>query len=112
MKLTLSLRYANDYANERPLTNIVWDSEAGTVTGPDAFEVRARLDSAIEVGSVTIDPIPTGYDISDPYHRPDEFAAVLSTRWLLTTELRALYPDIPEIDMEEFSENVRDRILF
>lgn len=95
MKLTFELRY--ETGDGKPLA-VTWDSETGTVTGPGAVDVRASLDSALRVGRACLYPPPASYDISDPYHRPDEFAAVIGSVWRVPPELREFYPVVDDMD--------------
>ncbi|WP_022946970.1 hypothetical protein [Methylohalobius crimeensis] len=115
MKFTLELQ---PYTGEREPLSVTWDSEAGTVTSPGAAEVKSLLDSAAEVGYTSIHPIPSTYAISDPYHRPDEFAAVIGSSWRVPEALKAFYPKVESIDDtvylidEDGNETPIGRVLF
>ncbi len=63
--------------------HIIWDSDKGTVTGPNAPHVMSYLAYALEEGGVISHPYPTGYNISDPLHNMVEMAALLSSMRLL-----------------------------
>lgn len=94
MKLDLELTRRTGGAALR----CTWDSDAGTVTGPDAEEVKRFLDSAVKSGFASLYPEPSSCEVSDPYRRPEEFAAVMGYLFHLPPDLQAVYPVVEEID--------------
>lgn len=72
---------------------LVWDSEAGTVTGPDRERVMALIPGSGPF-TVSLRVSPESAVISDPLRDPLEMAILLGTRWDLPPELEALYPEL------------------
>lgn len=69
-----------------------WDSEAGTVSGPDADTVRALASDS----QILIQPWPTVHKFSgDPLRSLADMAAIVGFGWQLPAELAEHYPQPP-----------------
>lgn len=77
----------------KPL-HIIWNTETGEIGGEDASLVRELLKQYLEQGSVSVHPIPSSIDVTDPFRNMTEMAAILSNSWKLAPELIAAYPKI------------------
>jgi hypothetical protein len=105
MRLKLNLKpvkWFEERLGLRPLA-FTWDSDAGTVEGPDAAFVLER--AANYAGSscgVMLRVCPESRGVTDPLRIPAEMAILLGGEYELPPELEALYPvvdtadDVPE----------------
>jgi hypothetical protein len=69
-----------------------WDSEAGTLEGPDAEKVHGMVREALMVGAVPARPDRCWIPIHDPLHDPAEMALVIGELHVLPPALAAHYP--------------------
>jgi len=96
------------YGSEAPVGRLIWDSEAGSLSGSAADRVRQAIERAVKAGVVDAGP-QFSYDfaISDPLHRPAEMAAVLAVAgFVLPKALNEVYPEFPD------DEDVPDDAVF
>jgi hypothetical protein len=78
---------------------LAWDSETGEIGGTLAGAVREAALEAKAWGKVPAGPqFAYEYPIADPFHRPDELAAILQfMEFELPAELASQYhPDFPD----------------
>lgn len=88
----LPLRPQSTYARRLRLR---LDTEAGTLTGPDAAFALDFLRQLVADGSAPNPHPPGDVPMTDPLHRPDEFAVAFATDWRLPPELVAYLPPPP-----------------
>ncbi len=69
-----------------------WDSDAGTLEGPDAARVEQLVRDALLVGAVQGHPAPRWIPVHDPLHDPADMAALIGEHHVLPKELAARYP--------------------
>ena len=85
---------------ERPI-EFEWDAKARAFRGPDGDRVAAMCDEANRVGSVTGDPMPTAYGVTDARANIADLAIVLDRSWVLDDDLAAARPKpAPDDDSE------------
>ncbi len=62
---------------------VIWDDEAGTLSGDRAELLHRYIKAAIADGHVIGAPMPTSYDITDPLHDAAQLGAVIGTAWMI-----------------------------
>lgn len=73
-----------------------WDTETGTLAGPQSDPIKLVLRNIQQRGYVIADPMPTRYEITDPLRNPGELAASLNYMgYRLPSELASALPAIP-----------------
>lgn len=87
-----------DWDTQRVPLKFSWDSESGTVSGPDAGRVRAMVAEHARYPNSTAPHRmePECWPITDPLHDPVEMAALLGYYWVLPSELEKFYPIIED----------------
>lgn len=68
-----------------------WDSEAGTLEGPDAENVKELVREALMVGAVPSRPDRCWIPVHDPLHDPAEMALVVGELHVLPPALASYY---------------------
>lgn len=97
----------------RPLV-FSWDHEAGTVTGPDADQVRALAQPGIVI---LAHPLPWTVTLGEaPLRSWRDMAAVVGTAWRVPPELAPHYPRPAGADSDglvrDLEGNVVGRVTF
>jgi len=78
-----------------------WDSEAGTLEGPDAEAARRLVREALLVGAVQAGADRRWIPVHDPLHNPMEMALVIGELHKLPPALAAYYPTNSDLYAEE-----------
>jgi hypothetical protein len=75
------------FHQSQPSGTLKWNSETGELGGPLAAAVEPLVKAAVKSGTITSQPYPTQYKISQPLTNQQQLAAVIATRWQLPEEL-------------------------
>jgi hypothetical protein len=97
-----------EYGSKAPVGRLIWDSEAGSLSGSAADRVHQAIERAVRAGGVGAGPqFVYDFEVSDPLHRPVEMAAVLAfAGFVLPKALNEVYPEFPD------DEDVPDDAVF